>query len=77
MPAACRRTAPITVTRFTVPRGGTVPIRDPAALALLGTPFDTFAYTADVKVAVDGARAHQPAEPRDLPVAARRLSICV
>lgn len=33
----------------TTPRGGTVPIRDPAALALLGTPFDPFAYTADVK----------------------------
>ncbi len=33
------------------PRGGTAPIRDPAALALLGTPFDHFAYTADVKPA--------------------------
>ena len=44
-----------TITRFTVPRGGTVPIRDPAALALIGTPFDPFAYTADVKIAVDGA----------------------
>jgi len=44
-----------TITRFTVPRGGTVPIRDPAALALIGTPFDSFAYTADVKIAVDGA----------------------
>lgn len=31
------------------PRGGTAPLRDPAALALLGTPFDNFAYTADVK----------------------------
>jgi hypothetical protein len=31
------------------PRGGTVPVRDPAALALLGTAFDPFAYTADVK----------------------------
>ena len=41
------------LTRFTVPRGGTVPVRDPAALALLGTPFDPFAYTADVKPAVD------------------------
>src|SRR5262249_6894074 len=30
-----------TITRFTVPRGGTAPIRDPAALAQLGTPFDT------------------------------------
>ena len=73
MPAACRPTAPSTLTRFDVPRGGTVPIRDPAALALLGTPFDNFAYTADVKPAVDDARAHQPAEPRDLPVAAGRL----
>ena len=41
------------LTRFALPRGGTVPVRDPAALALLGTPFDTFAYTADVKPAVD------------------------
>jgi hypothetical protein len=39
-----------------VPRGGTVPVRDPAALALLGTPFDNFAYTADVKPANDYAR---------------------
>jgi hypothetical protein len=46
----------LTLTRFAVPRGGTAPIRDPAALALLGTPFDTFAYTADVKPAVDDAR---------------------
>ena len=45
-----------TLTRFHVPRGGTAPIRDPAALALLGTPFDSFAYTADVKPAVDDAR---------------------
>jgi hypothetical protein len=44
------------LTRFHVPRGGTAPIRDPAALALLGTPFDTFAYTADVKPALDDAR---------------------
>jgi len=43
-----------TITRLTVRRGGTPPIRDPAALALLGTPFDNFAYTADVKPAVDG-----------------------
>jgi len=45
-----------TLTRFHVPRGGTAPIRDPAALALLGTPFDNFAYTADVKPAIDDAR---------------------
>lgn len=44
------------LTRFHVPRGGTAPIRDPAALALLGTPFDPFAYTADVKPALDDAR---------------------
>jgi hypothetical protein len=45
-----------TLTRFHIPRGGTAPIRDPAALALLGTPFDTFAYTADVKPALDDQR---------------------
>lgn len=44
------------ITRFMVPRGGTAPIRDPAALALRGTPFDGFAYTADVKPAVDDVR---------------------
>lgn len=38
------------------PRGGTVPVRDPAALALIGSPFDPFAYTADVKPANDYAR---------------------
>lgn len=43
------------VTRFAVRRGGTVPVRDPAMLSLLGTPFDPFAYTADVKRADDGA----------------------
>jgi hypothetical protein len=40
----------------TTPRGGTLPLRDPAALALIGTPFDAFAYTADVKPANDFAR---------------------
>lgn len=44
------------ITRFMVPRGGTAPVRDPASLALLGTPFDTFAYNADVKPAVDDVR---------------------
>jgi Phage tail protein (Tail_P2_I) len=48
--------ADLSLTRFTVARGGTAPIRDPAALALLGTPFDNFAYTADTKPAVDDAR---------------------
>jgi hypothetical protein len=44
------------LTRFDVPRGGTAPIRDPATLALLGTPFDPFAYNADVKPALDDQR---------------------
>ncbi len=43
------------ITRFAVRCGGTVPVRDPAMLSLLGTPFDPFAYTADVKRAGDGA----------------------
>jgi hypothetical protein len=38
-----------TLTRFAVPRGGTVPVRDPAMLSLLDSPFDPFAHTADVK----------------------------
>lgn len=38
------------------PRGGTAPIRDPALLALAGTPFDPFAYSADVRPANDFAR---------------------
>ncbi|MGY4531998.1 hypothetical protein ACVW0Y_001114 [Pseudomonas sp. TE3786] len=42
--------------RFAIPRGGTAPLRDPAALALLGTPFDRFAYSADCKIAQDGNR---------------------
>lgn len=44
------------ITRFTPRRGGTVAVRDPAMLSLIGTPFDPFAYTADVKSADDGAR---------------------
>ena len=43
-------------TRFTPRRGGTVPVRDPAMLALAGTAFDPFAYTPDVRRADDGAR---------------------
>jgi hypothetical protein len=43
------------VTRFTPIRGGTVGIRDPATLGLLGTPFDPFAYVADVKPPVFGS----------------------
>ena len=45
----------IALGRRLTPRG-TVPIRDPAALALIGTPFDPCAYTADVKPANDHAR---------------------
>jgi hypothetical protein len=42
------------VKRQTPIRGGTVTLRDPATLALMGTPFDPFAYTADVKPATFG-----------------------
>jgi hypothetical protein len=35
--------------------GGTIALRDPAMLSLLGTPFDPYAYTPDVKRADDGA----------------------
>lgn len=44
-----------TVKLETPIRGGTVNLRDPAELALLGTPFDRFAYTVDVKPASLGA----------------------
>ncbi len=44
------------LTRFDIARGGTAPIRDPAALALLGTPFDAFAVSADFKPALDDQR---------------------
>lgn len=37
------------VTRFTPIRGGTIPVRDPALLSLLNTPFDPFAHVVDVK----------------------------
>jgi hypothetical protein len=37
------------VKRETVIRGGTVTLRDPAMLELLGTPFDSFAHVADVR----------------------------
>jgi hypothetical protein len=36
-------------------RGGTVTLRDPAMLALLSTPFDPFAHTADVKPPANGS----------------------
>lgn len=32
-----------------VPRGGYIPIKDPATLSLLGTPFDPFAHYPDLK----------------------------
>jgi hypothetical protein len=44
------------VTRFTPRRGGTAVIRDPAILSLVGTAFDPFAYTPDLKRADDGAK---------------------
>ncbi len=37
------------VTIYTPIRGGTMTLRDPAMLSLLGTPFDPFAYTPDLK----------------------------
>ena len=36
-------------TRFSPVRGGTLPVRDPAALSLVGTPFDDTAVTADLR----------------------------
>lgn len=39
------------LTRFYVPRGGTVPVRDPAMLSQIGGPFSPFAHTVDVKPA--------------------------
>ena len=44
------------ITRFTVPRGGTATVRDPSTLSLLGTPFDPFAFTADVRPPTGDAR---------------------
>lgn len=38
-----------TVNLHTPVRGGTVTLRDPAMLSLLGTPFDPFAHIADLK----------------------------
>ncbi len=43
------------VKRQTVIRGGTVTLRDPAMLSLLGTPFDPFAHTADIKPPTGGS----------------------
>ncbi len=41
--------------RQTAIRGGTATLRDPAMLALLATPFDPFAHTADLKAPADGS----------------------
>ncbi|OQX17036.1 MAG: hypothetical protein BWK76_10855 [Desulfobulbaceae bacterium A2] len=46
------------VTRCTPLRGGTVPLRDPAMLSLLSTPFDPLAHIADVRPPVAGALRH-------------------
>ena len=46
------------VDRFAVRRGGTVPVRSPATLSLLQTPFDPFAHVADVKPASAGGVHH-------------------
>jgi hypothetical protein len=43
------------IKRQTPIRGGTINLRDPALLALLGTPFDPFAHTADVKPPANGS----------------------
>jgi hypothetical protein len=48
-------------TRNTVVRGGTVTLRDPALLSLAGTPFDPYAYRADVRPpAPGGLRVNLP-----------------
>jgi hypothetical protein len=46
------------VNRQSPIRGGTATLRNPATLALLGTPFDPFAYTADVKPPIFGHIAY-------------------
>ncbi len=43
------RAGGVSVSRFTPVRGGTLPLRDPALLSLLESPFDPFAHTVDVK----------------------------
>jgi hypothetical protein len=50
-----------TVNRHTPIRGGTMTVRDPAMLSQLGTPFDPFGHTADVKSpATGGIRYNLP-----------------
>jgi hypothetical protein len=49
------------IDRFVVRRGGTVPVRSPATLSLLNTPFDPFPHVADVRPPmVDGVRYNLP-----------------
>ncbi|MEQ9498477.1 MAG: hypothetical protein RIT81_16500 [Deltaproteobacteria bacterium] len=43
------------VDRFTIRRGGTLPLRDAASLSLLETPFDRFAHFADLRPRGAGA----------------------
>ncbi len=43
------------VNRYSVIRGGTATMRDPAMLSLIGTPFDQFAYTPDFRAPAPGA----------------------
>jgi hypothetical protein len=47
--------AATTVDRHTVVRGGTATLRDPSTLALLDTPFDSFARVPDFRAPVAGA----------------------
>jgi hypothetical protein len=46
---------PVPADRFVVPRGGTLPIRDPATLSLIDTPFDRFAHVPDLRPPTGGA----------------------
>ncbi len=49
------------ITRHTVIRGGTIPVRDPAMLSLLGSPFDPYAHYPDVRPpAARGLRVNLP-----------------
>jgi hypothetical protein len=43
------------VNRHTAIRGGTIPVRDPALLSTLNTPFDPFAHLADLRPLTFGA----------------------
>ena len=57
-----------------VARGGTVPIKDPALLSLLGTPFDPFAHYPDLKKVEVGDAAPQSAVARNFSLAAGCVS---